>query len=679
MAGKTGVEVARISVKVSPDTSKFRRELKRDLDDIERSVKAKIDVEADMRGFRQRVNAATHGLKAKVELDVDRSQFSQLKRMLSKSPDGSGFKLGGGGDISMLLIGVAALAAAAPLVGVVATGLAAIPGLVAGIGVPMGAVALGLDGIKEAASQLQGPFDHLKEVMSGFTKSQFAPVFEQLGSIFPMLERSLPRVSQGVADLFQGFTSTITSSGGMAQIESMIGNISAALTAAAPGVSLFTNGFLTLANSFSQKLPAISGWFDEMGAKFTNWVNQITSDGSLSAAFDGLGATLNSIVTSLAPLFQQGIEFMADKDKVGALTATFEVLGAVLQGVVAASGAFFESLSQIAYFIQDVTAKAQAVGEALRIAWDGLPGIASSVWNSVVSTVSASLASAVNAVASGGQQILSEVSSWPGKLAGALAGLAQAGIDAGKNLVQGLINGISGMIGSAVSKAKELASGVAGAVKGFLGIHSPSRLMQEYGQYTAQGFGIGLENGFEPVLQQAKDMAQKISDAFASGADPTGVLGGLSGADVDRIEKTLAFESKRLEAQAKALDYQAKLTGDGALKARAAEIRQQKEQLSLQEDMLDLTKDYSDELGSAGTGDNPLVKASSGLLNAPVDFAKATGKQFMSDLGISGDGLIPRAITEGIQYIFQIGSVDEAMSIKDRQESKQALSVVGRT
>lgn len=277
-----------------------------------------------------------------------------------------------------------------------------------------------------------------------------------------------------------------------------------------------------------------------------------------------------------------------------------------------------------------------------------------------------------------GDEMAANAAQIPPKIGESLAGMQAIGFNAGAELMNGLANGITAHMGVAMAAAANAAAATAAAAKAKLDINSPSRVFEEIGMFTAQGMAVGLDKGFQPVLAQAQDLAGQISAAFAEGTtDPTAMLNGYSAQDVKRMEKTLALEIKKLETQAKALEYQAKTTGNDALQARAKEIRQQKEQLSLQKDMLSLTNDYNDTVGGGG-GEDPFVKAASGLMNAPVDFAKATGKQFLSDLGISGNGLISKAITEGISYVFNIGSVDEAMSIKDREESKQALSVVGR-
>lgn len=86
--------------------------------------------------------------------------------------------------------------------------------------------------------------------------------------------------------------------------------------------------------------------------------------------------------------------------------------------------------------------------------------------------------------------------------------------DFGKNLIQGLINGISSMSSAAVEKAKAVAASIAGAVKGFFGIHSPSRLFTQFGEYNMVGLANGMQN------ESAKTAA--IAHSSVSKALPTG-------------------------------------------------------------------------------------------------------------------------------------------------------------
>lgn len=727
MAGNAGVEVARISVKVSPDTKRFRRDLKRDLEEVERSMKAEIEIEPDLDGFRSKVNAATSGLKAEVKLDVNRGSLNRIKDTLSgiKGPS-----FGGGINPALpaAILG-GTLALAAPLAGLLTTALLTLPGLIAAAATPIAALALGLDGLKKAAETLKAPFDDLKATMSSAVKDQFSPVFESLKNVFPTLKASLPAVTQGLADVARSITDVVSSPAGLAKVQGTIDNIAAAISRSAPGIGKFTDGLLTMVQSFTGRpLAGFVDWLNNTGDAFLRWVEKMntpswfTGKTPFEDAFSGLGDTLKIVADALGGIAGKGLDFMSDPQKVAdfnnglkgiadslvritdlsnktnngnlfssvmpegfkldggfdfqsalkGLTDPFTSQDAPWRGMwedikAGAQEAYNNVTSTFSRMGSDISNVASQIGSSLSGAWDGIVGAAQGAWSSVVSTVQGAVSNVVGSVTG----MVSSV-------VGALANLGAEGLAAGAALVQGLINGIGNLVGSAVAKARELASSVAGAVKGFLGINSPSKLFTEYGEYTGQGFGIGLENGFAPVLDQAKALAQKVADAFASGADPTGLLAGVPKQDIDRIEQALALESRRLESQAKALDYQAKTTGDKSLKGRADEIRMLKDQIGLQKEMLGLTQDYSDELGGGKSTDNPFAKAAGGLMAAPVNFAKQTGQQFLSDIGISGNGLISKAITEGINYVFNIGSVDEAMAIKQRQETISAMNIVAR-
>lgn len=304
--------------------------------------------------------------------------------------------------------------------------------------------------------------------------------------------------------------------------------------------------------------------------------------------------------------------------------------------------------------------------------WSELPGFISEQIDAMKSAAGTSLKGVEKKFSDTGGNIVTEVSSWPGKIEDALGDLSGIGSTAGSALMSGLLDGMKSGEEAVLTYAGTLADKIA-QQKGPLPYDE--RVLIPNGKALMTGLGVGMENGFQPVLDQAKDMAGRISEAFASGVDPTSALNGFNKTEINRMEKVLNLETKRLESQAKALAYQAKVTGNESLKAEADKLRLLKDELSLQKDMLDLAGEYNETVGG---GEDPLVKAASGLMKSPVDFAKATGQQFLTDLGISGDGMISRAITEGISYVFQIGSVDEALSIKDREESKRALSVIGR-
>lgn len=288
-----------------------------------------------------------------------------------------------------------------------------------------------------------------------------------------------------------------------------------------------------------------------------------------------------------------------------------------------------------------------------------------------------SLAEVPKAVSKSGTDAAAEASKIPPQITTAIGDMGGVGSKLGADLSAGFAGGIAGGMPGVQAAARNLASAAKAAAKAELDSHSPSKVFEQIGLDTGKGFEIGLDGGIQPVIDRAKELANKVAEAFASGQDPTLALAGVSDEEVKRLEKVLALETKRMENQAKALDFQAKQSGNDALKKQADDIRQKKSILDEQKSMIDLTQEYNDT--TAQGNDNPMAKAAGDLMNVPVDFAKATAGQFMSDIGISGNGFISKAITQGISYIFNVGTVDEAMSAKDRTEKTDAMaSMLGR-
>uniref|UniRef100_A0AAU8GQ41 Tape measure protein n=1 Tax=Mycobacterium phage QTRlifeCrisis TaxID=3136627 RepID=A0AAU8GQ41_9VIRU len=308
-----GKEVGRLSIKVTPDLDGFYRQLKEAVEAAEK-MKVKIPVEPDMGNFRAEVAAKTKGMtaKVKVDADVDGSFIDRTINRLSKieGPSfGSGINPAG---YAAIFAGITVLAA--PLLGLITTALLSLPGLIALVATPIAALALGLDGLKEAAESIKEPFDKLREAMSAKVKDQFTPIFKQLPQLFPMLERSLPSVTQGLADMAQGAIDAVARNS--PKVEATIRRIGDALTQAKPGVDGFVSGFIGLADELSKKFPGITDWFNKAGENFDNWVSKITEDGSLSQAFSGLGDTLKTVLDLVVDLGKQGLEWIKKPENI---------------------------------------------------------------------------------------------------------------------------------------------------------------------------------------------------------------------------------------------------------------------------------------------------------------------------------------------------------------------------
>lgn len=90
--------------------------------------------------------------------------------------------------------------------------------------------------------------------------------------------------------------------------------------------------------------------------------------------------------------------------------------------------------------------------------------------------------------------------------------LYQSGVD----IMRGLDNGLNSMRGTVIATAQGIAADVKDAVNGSLDIHSPSRVMEESGEYT----GLGLVKGMEKLTGKITRTAQGIADKAAWGMSP---------------------------------------------------------------------------------------------------------------------------------------------------------------
>jgi hypothetical protein len=84
----------------------------------------------------------------------------------------------------------------------------------------------------------------------------------------------------------------------------------------------------------------------------------------------------------------------------------------------------------------------------------------------------------------------------------------------GADIVDGLIGGITSALGRLRATATGIATTVTGAVTSALSIHSPSRVMEELGQHTGEGFALGL------------DASMPDFDAAVEASSPSGRAGG---------------------------------------------------------------------------------------------------------------------------------------------------------
>ena len=122
-------------------------------------------------------------------------------------------------------------------------------------------------------------------------------------------------------------------------------------------------------------------------------------------------------------------------------------------------------------------------------------------------------------IQNGAAGVSSAVTSVMSSAVSALSGYESQFYSAGSNLALGFANGISSSAFAASTAAAAMASAAATAARNVLDIHSPSRVMEEIGEYTGAGFTLGLEEYVKPSEKIGEAMANAVARGTSTIAD----------------------------------------------------------------------------------------------------------------------------------------------------------------
>jgi len=560
-------------------------------------------------------------------------------------------------------------------------------------------------------------WDNLANEEFGDKMRQFAADLRAIiNDLLPLLKSGF----EDIADIINGIVTAIDKIKGAAnwfekitggkQPEENIGK--------QPDTSNFFEPFTSDEAPWRSYLASATETVNAIKAKFLELWNSLKANAALGIT--GLVTLFTNLPTQLSNAFLTvktafaGVFTGLTQQVTTAFSALPSIIGGIFSQVQSVIAGIWGGI------VSTVTSFASQVVAAVGNFFGQIPGIIAGALSSVVGTVTDAMAQVLSAVLTGAGQVVAEISSWPGKFVAALGNVGSLLFSAGADLVQGLINGIGSRIGAAVAKARELASAVVGAAKGLLGIASPSKVFIGIGEDVGSGFEKGIANGEGAVVSEAKAMATAVFQAFkdvfgsaeglainfnlggvaeqaqtataavkdfgnAIGTFPPAQLKSLqpevsaqeSQFTKDELDRQLAI----LEIERKSLEIERAKTGanEAAIKARLEEIKQQKLQLGLQKNQLDYATKYGEQTDSMATKMDDFYKdIGKKVVGLPTDFAKATGQQFMQDLGMSGEGAIPNLLREGAKYVFNVSGIGEALTAQQTLTRRDALQFTQR-
>ena len=212
---------------------------------------------------------------------------------------------------------------------------------------------------------------------------------------------------------------------------------------------------------------------------------------SLKKIFDSIG----KIVGTVLPIFQQLLEIIMQVIASPAVISIFEALAGAVAGLAEAIASLPVEVIQ---FLTGAILGLIVVNKL-----NPFTSIALGVM-----TLIAAFSKLVNAI--GGIQNL------PKKIAEFFEGLPQKMLEIGGNIIAGFTQGISQGIGWVAQAAKNVALSFLNTFKAMLGIHSPSKVMEQQGEYIGLGLAEGITNSTSVVQRAMENLAKAtLSEAEA--------------------------------------------------------------------------------------------------------------------------------------------------------------------
>lgn len=338
MATNTGKEVGRVSIRVLPNSTKLRADLKKVLDRIESTMSLNLDVRAKRQQFDRDINSMVHDAeKNSVTLNADadtgrareqiavasRSRIVNFTVRVSKSSLASvgtalaaisGARLAGTvlqdigrglsnldknlpklaavglgvANVTSLLLGSVGgiVTVGAGLISIVGV-LGAAPGILAGAAVGAITLAVALKDAKEQLADLGPQWTDLGGIISNnFWDRAKQPILDLNNDLFPSLKSGLDGVSASLGNWAASLAAGLQSAFGGGRLDSMFARLVESIDISSAGTRAFANAIANLGTVGANNLPRLASWFSDLVTRFDTFVGAAAADGRLQGWID---------------------------------------------------------------------------------------------------------------------------------------------------------------------------------------------------------------------------------------------------------------------------------------------------------------------------------------------------------------------------------------------------------
>lgn len=274
----------------------------------------------------------------------------------------------------------------------------------------------------------------------------------------------------------------------------------------------------------------------EIIGKIAQWIqDNPTLTGTIVAIVTVLGV-LMGIFMALSPIMTV-LQVLAGAlgVSVGAIAAPVLIVIGVIAALIAIGVALYKNWDEIKakcteiwnsikeFFSETWTkikttflSSLESIKSYINEKWTYIKDLTSNIWGGIKEVFSNILANILNVTIGKFNDIRESISSKMYEVKSSISNIWDSvmnffrGINLfsiGTNIIQGLINGVKNMASSLVNSVKGVVDGAIEGAKNLLGIHSPSRVFMEFGEYSGEGFINGIVSMKNAVAKAGQDMA----------------------------------------------------------------------------------------------------------------------------------------------------------------------------
>lgn len=284
-------------------------------------------------------------------------------------------------------------------------------------------------------------------------------------------------------------------------------------------VSIITNCWENIKGMFSGALDFIGGLLDFFSNLFTGnwsalWGNiQEMVKGAFEFVWNLINFILNiNVIKSITNFAKGAINIV--KGWVGNIKNFFTGLGTSVSTTIS------NMVSSVINFFKNMWTNTGSIAGSIK-------STVVNIFNSIKTSMSNIIKSIVNFFSTGWNNMLSMAGNITGAIGNIVTaikekimGCARDALSWGKDIVLGIARGIKNSVGEAISAVSNLASSIMGKFKGMLGINSPSKVFDQYGQWTSEGLSIGVDRNLDMIKDSADSMAMAIQPDFSNITPP---------------------------------------------------------------------------------------------------------------------------------------------------------------